>query len=301
MRMNEEFLSRHGLPDKFSDLIDAYYSPLAEWVVQRHEPGQTLFLGIGGAQGTGKSTLATFLQFALESDAGLRVAVMSLDDFYLTKAERKELARRVHPLLETRGVPGTHDMQLLATCIEQLKNPDNRTKIPVPRFDKIMDDRADPDTWPELTGPIDLIILEGWCIGCRPQSDDALVQPINSLERDEDPSGEWRRYVNEQLNESYADLFAQLDALIFLRAPGMGAVYRWRLEQEEKLAANTVDGAAGIMDSEQVARFVQYFERLTRESLVSLPDYADFVLELDDNHDCARSIYQPRSVQSKSR
>ncbi len=301
MRIDQEFLSSHELPDKFRDLIDAYYSPLAEWVIQRHVSGQTLFLGISGAQGTGKSTLAAFLRLALESDGGLRVAVMSLDDFYLTKAERKELARRVHPLLETRGVPGTHDIQMLTTCVENLRNLGAEAGLSMPRFDKASDDRANKETWPAITGPIDVIILEGWCIGCRPQSDDELLQAVNSLERDEDPSGEWRRYVNDQLNESYADLFAQLDALIFLRAPSMGAVYRWRLEQEEKLAANTVDGAAGIMDSEQVARFVQYFERLTRESLVSLPDYADIVLELDDSHDCVRSYYQPRSVQSKSR
>lgn len=298
----KKFISEHRLPDKFRDLIDAHYSSLARWVIQQHQPQKTLFLGINGAQGTGKSTLAAFLQFALESNAGWHVAVLSIDDFYLSKAERKELGKRIHPLLETRGVPGTHDMPMLAACVEKLRNLDSETRLSLPRFDKARDDRADPDTWPVIAGPVDLIILEGWCVGSKPQTDDSLLQPVNTLERDEDPSGAWRRYVNEQLEGGYADLFAQLDALIFLRAPNMGAVHRWRLEQEKKLAVPTHTAAdEGIMDSEQLARFVQYYERLTRENLVSLPDIADVVLELGDNHDCVRSCYQARSVQSKSK
>lgn len=290
----EKFLSRHQLPDKFGDLIAEHYSPLATWVMQLHEPGQTLFVGINGAQGTGKSTLAAFLRLALESNSGWRVAVLSIDDFYLTKAEREELGKRIHPLLETRGVPGTHDMAMLAACVEKLRILDAETSLSLPRFDKARDDRADPGAWPVIVGPVDLIIVEGWCVGGKPQRDDALLQPVNSLERDEDPSGEWRHYVNEQLKGSYADLFAQLDTLIFLRAPDMGAVHRWRLEQEEKMSAATPADAGSIMDSEQVARFVQFFERLTRENLVSLPEIADVVLELDYNHDCRRSYYLNR-------
>ena len=293
-QQQKKFITEHRLPDKFGDLIDDHYSPLARWVVQQHEPGQTLFVGINGAQGTGKSTLAAFLRLALESNAGWRVAVLSIDDFYLTKAEREELGKRIHPLLKTRGVPGTHDMAMLAACVEKLRILDAETSLSLPRFDKARDDRADPGAWPVIAGPVDLIIVEGWCVGSKPQRDDALLQPVNSLERDEDPSGEWRHYVNKQLKGSYADLFAQLDTLIFLSAPDIGAVHRWRLEQEEKLSAATPADAGSIMDSEQVARFVQFFERLTRENLVSLPEIADVVLELNYNHDCRRSYYPNR-------
>ena len=301
-QQRKEFIAEHRLPEQFGDLIDTDYSPLARWLRQQHAPNETLFVGINGAQGTGKSTLAAFLRLALESNAGWHVAVLSIDDFYLSKAERKELGKRIHPLLKTRGVPGTHDMQMLATCVERLRDLDAETRLSLPRFDKARDDRTNADTWPVVTGPVDLIILEGWCVGSKPQTDDSLLQPVNTLERDEDPSGAWRRYVNEQLEGGYADLFAQLDALIFLRAPNMGAVHRWRLEQEKKLAATTHTAAdESIMDSEQLARFVQYYERLTRENLVSLPDIADVVLELGDNHDCVRSCYQTRSIQSKSK
>ncbi len=293
-QQQEKFISKHRLPDKFGDLIAEHYSPLAKWVVQKREPDQTLFVGINGAQGTGKSTLAAFLRLALETNAGWRVAVLSIDDFYLTKAERGKSGERIHPLLATRGVPGTHDMPMLTACVENLRNLGAQASLSLPSFDKARDDRADPGAWPVIDGPVDLIILEGWCVGSKPQPDDALLQPVNSLERDEDPSGEWRRYVNQQLKGSYADLFAQLDTLIFLRAPDMGAVHRWRLEQEEKLSAATPADAGSVMDSEQVARFVQFFERLTRDNLVSLPEIADVVLELNYNHDCKQSYYLNR-------
>ncbi|MCH7509130.1 MAG: hypothetical protein IIB68_04750 [Proteobacteria bacterium] len=291
----KDFISQHRLPEKFGDLIDEHYSPLARWLIQQRAPDETLFAGINGAQGTGKSTLAAFLRLALESNAGWRVAVLSIDDFYLGKAERRELGKRIHPLLETRGVPGTHDMQMLATCVERLRNLAAETRLSLPRFDKARDDRANRDTWPVIAGPVDLIILEGWCVGSKPQPDAALLQPANALERDEDPSGAWRRYVNEQLGGGYADLFAQLDALIFLRAPNMGAVHRWRLKQEEKLAAITPTAAESIMDSERLVRFLQHYERLTSQNLVSLPDTADVILELDHNHGCRRSYYLNRS------
>ena len=113
----ESFISEHRLPDTFLKLIDDHYSPLAEWVVARRQPGKTLFLGINGAQGTGKSTLADYLRLALEIEYDWHVAVLSIDDFYLTKAERTQLAEDVHPLLVTRGVPGTHDIQMLADCL----------------------------------------------------------------------------------------------------------------------------------------------------------------------------------------
>ncbi|MEE8495895.1 MAG: kinase [Xanthomonadales bacterium] len=292
-RQIDAFIAQHRLPDKFRDLIKLHYLPLVSWVLSQRHPGEALFVGINGAQGTGKSTLADFICLALELGANWRVAVLSIDDFYLTRAERKQLGQRIHPLMETRGVPGTHDMQMLANCVEQLKLLESGASLALQRFDKSRDDRANPDIWPLINGPIDLIILEGWCVGSRPQPEDDLAGPINLLEQKQDASGEWRRYVNDQLEGIYADLFAQLDRLIFLQAPNFDAVFHWRLEQEKKLAA-TADNAAGIMNSEQLAHFIQYYERLTRANLATLPGTADVVLALDENHDCVRSCYTTR-------
>jgi D-glycerate 3-kinase len=284
-------MSEHGLPDRFSTLIEKHYSPLAEWLVKKRRSGETLLLGINGAQGSGKSTLADYLKLVLGIEYGWQVAVISIDDFYLTKAERNTLAREIHALLATRGVPGTHDVQLLADCMERLRALEPNNTMDLPRFDKALDDRADPDSWSMIAGPIDLIVLEGWCVGSIPQPDDMLMQAVNSLEEQEDASGDWRRYANMQLKGPYAELFAQLDALVFLQVPNFDAAYQWRLEQEEKLAESTGHHAAGIMSREQLARFMQHYERLTRANLAGLPAIADVILELDDNHDCVRSNY----------
>ena len=263
--------------------------------MQKQTVGNTLLLGINGAQGTGKSTLADFLACSLEQAEGWRVAVLSVDDFYLTRAEREHLGDRVHPLLKTRGVPGTHDLGMLTTCIDALRNLAASEKLPLPRFDKANDDRSCSEQWPVVTGPVDMIILEGWCVGSAPQTDDALVNAINLLEEQEDPSGNWRRFVNDQLAGAYADLFGQLDVLVYLRIPNFSAVHRWRLEQEQKLAAVTQHQAAGIMSEDQIARFIQHYERITKADLASLPGTADVVLELDENHDCVRCDYASAS------
>jgi D-glycerate 3-kinase len=289
----EQFIYRHRLPTHFIGLIRKHYLPLADWLAERREEAP-LLIGISGAQGTGKSTLADFLRLALTEDKDWHVAALSLDDFYLTRAERLKLSKAVHPLLSTRGVPGTHDLKLLSSSIEQLMRLEPDHELALPIFDKAKDDRAPVSAWPIVTGPVDLIILEGWCIGSAPQTPEALLPPVNDLERDMDRTGVWRRYVNQRLDKEYADLFAELDYLFYLQAPDFEAVLRWRLEQEEKLAAISAPDNVGIMDRAQITRFLQYFERLTRANFISLPKKADLVLELDNHHDCIRSIYKTR-------
>ena len=287
----EEFISKHKLPGKYRKFIDDHCSRLVQWLVEKRQSGTTLLLGINGAQGTGKSTLADYLRLALQVSHQWQIAVLSIDDFYLTKAERSQLGQQVHPLLETRGVPGTHDVRMLTDCIAELRHLDATKTLSLPRFDKALDDRADPDSWPAISGPINLIILEGWCVGSMPQPDDALMQAVNSLDKREDATGAWRQYANRQLAGPYAELFAQIDALVFLQAPNFDAVYQWRLEQEEKLVAGFSHDMAEIMSSEQLTLFMQHFERLSRANLATLPAIADVILQLDDNHDCVKSYY----------
>ncbi len=297
-QQNGEFIAEHGLPDRFSDLITKHYAPLVVWVANQQSPGKTLLVGISGAQGTGKTTLADYLRLALEVGFDWQVAVLSIDDFYLTRKERTQLAQNTHPLLATRGVPGTHDLHMLATCIEQLKLLGAGVRLSLPRFDKAHDDRSDRAFWPAVTGPVDLIILEGWCVGSAPEPDDALLSPINVLERDKDHDGSWRHYVNDQLKGSYSRLFTQLDKLVFLQASNFESVYRWRQEQEEKLAVSNPEHSTSIMNTGQLAGFMQYFERLTRANLATLPVIADVVLELDEQHHCVRCKYAEGKYQA---
>lgn len=227
-----------------------------------------IVVGLAGAQGSGKSTMALRLVARL-AERGLRAANLSLDDFYLTRAERVALAEAVHPLLATRGVPGTHDLGLLQRTLDAAIAGE---PIAAPRFDKAADDRRLAHDWLQLEPPFDVVMLEGWCIGARPQANTTLVEPINALERDEDADGRWRRWVNAQLGGPYATLFDRLALRIFLRAPDFSVVERWRAEQEAGLARPGMTAA-------ELRRFVAHYERIARAMIADPP--ADLVIELD--------------------
>lgn len=235
-------------------------------------------LGISGGQGAGKSTLAALLVLAA-THRGRRPVALSLDDFYLTRSERADLARSVHPLLATRGVPGTHDVALACSVIDGIESG---APCSIPIFDKATDDRQ-PQVR-HLTGPTDLLILEGWCVGATPQPQTALVPPVNELERVEDADAIWRRYVNDQLAGCYADLWSRLDRLLFLQVPDIAAVIRWRTQQEQ------AHPEARRMSAAAIERFVAHYERLTRWMMSSVSRRAELVGLLDENHDLADLI-----------
>lgn len=235
-----------------------------------------LVAGICGAQGSGKTTLAEALQRRF-SESGTPTAVLSLDDLYRTKAEREGLAASVHPLLRTRGVPGTHDVALGLATIAALERGE---AIALPRFDKAADDRAPRGEWPLAPAATRLLILEGWCLGARPQDEAALAEPVNALERDEDPHATWRCYANRALAGDYQRLFARIDLLALLAAPGFDSVFGWRRQQEDDLRARSGPDATGVMSDADLRRFIQHYERLTRHVLAEMPERADVVVRL---------------------
>ncbi|WP_130617722.1 kinase [Dyella amyloliquefaciens] len=235
-------------------------------------------LGLSGLQGSGKSTLAREMKAQAEA-RGWPTEVLSLDDFYYSRSEREVLAHQIHPLLRTRGVPGTHEIELLLSVLAALPHASDKLPVSHPRFDKGRDTRMPPSKWPNVTRPPKLVILEGWAIGLRPQTQAALEEPVNTLERDEDPDGVWRHWVNKQLR-AYQPLWRKLDVLIVLQAPNWEIVRKWRSEQEEELLARHAPLA---MDAETMLRFLAHFERLSRHALATLPDLADTTVEYDDN------------------
>jgi D-glycerate 3-kinase len=239
-------------------------------------PQGLLVVGICGAQGSGKSTLVAHLAERLEV-AGRRVATLSLDDLYLTKAERSHLAQRVHPLFATRGVPGTHDVALGLETIAKLERGEAAA---LPRFDKARDDRMPDSDWPRSPQDTQILLLEGWCLGAVPQVD--LSVPINALEAEEDPDAIWRGHANAALAGGYQELFARIDLLVLLAAPGWEVVAQWREQQEAELRAQ---GGPAVMGPAEVARFIQHYERLTRWILEEMPDRADLTVRLGPNRE----------------
>lgn len=280
----EQLIQQEKLPPKFYYLAARYYLPLAEAICNaQRQAGRPWMVGVNGAQGTGKSTLGRFLQLFLQRVHGLRCVAISLDDFYYTREEREQLASNTHPLLVTRGVPGTHDVSLGIAICKQLLVADDSSVTMIPRFNKAVDDRFPPEQWSRHQGKTDVLLFEGWCVGNRPQLPDSLGEPANQLEASEDASGLWRQYVNNSL-QHYQPWFAMIDQLVMLKAPSMGAIYRWRFEQEEKLAAAHQGDQSRIMSREQINRFVQHYERLTTYALEEMPDRADCVFFLDEGH-----------------
>ncbi|NYT39126.1 kinase [Sphingomonas sp. R-74633] len=237
--------------------------PAAQWIAARLRPGsrRPFVLGIAGAQGSGKSTIARALA------ARFGCPVLSLDDLYLDGTTRQHLADTVHPLLRTRGVPGTHDVAAGLAVIEALA----RGPALLPRFDKVRDE---PGAAERVEGPAEMLILEGWCLGARPQPEADLAEPINDLEREHDPDGRWRRWVNAQLAGPYQALWARIDQLVFLEAPCFEIVADWRTQQER--------AAGGPMTDAEIRDFVQHYERLTRHLLRHGREWADATLRLDE-------------------
>jgi len=278
---------------------DEWYVPLAERIAKHHAvAGRTLLIGVNGSQGSGKSTLAALLTQLLAENFGLKAIDLSIDDFYFTRQSRLSLAEKIHPLLATRGVPGTHDVALMNATLEQLSRKNH--EVSIPRFDKSRDDRYPESEWNKVSAPFDIVIVEGWCLGTPAQTDEELLKPVNDLESREDPDGSWRRYVNQQIEGRYQDIYQMMDVWIMLQAPSFECVYRWRLEQEQKLAdkLSQSEQENRVMTATQIQLFIQHYQRLTEHSLQQLPGRVHYLFSLDaDRRIVSSDAPQPSLVE----
>lgn len=280
------------IPEDLSPLVASHYLPLGAWLEQlRTEVGRPLVVGVTGGQGSGKSTVSALLSTVLQHAFGARAVPLSIDDLYLTRTERQQLGRDLHPLLATRGPPGTHDVGLGEQVIEALLQLDADSQMTVPAFDKATDDRLPAGEWPVIRGPVDFVLFEGWCVNATATSPDALEPAINTLEANEDRNQQWRAYVNEALAGPYRSLFDRIDVQIMLNVGSMERVFEWRELQERKLRER-VASASGqmnlrVMDADAVVRFIHHYERITRRLLTEMPDTADIVFAVDERHNPA--------------
>ncbi|MFL1404542.1 hypothetical protein ACJO2E_04240 [Marinobacter sp. M1N3S26] len=298
----EVLMNQHQLPPAYRRTVNDVLEPLALSLYQASRHADTpLVVGVHGAQGTGKSTLTDFLRVLLAYRYKCPTASLSLDDIYCTREQRAKLADEVDPLLMTRGVPGTHDLTLGNSVLDRLLAANAGSRTAMPTFNKALDDREPEENWPLFIGRPEIILVEGWCLGALPEPEAALARPMNALEANEDSGGGWRTYVNDQLRGPYQAFFDRLDLLVMLKAPSMEAVTRWRTEQERKLAERYLsaprvgeDGGrpapeVRIMGDQELERFIMHYERITRHCLDEMPDRADVLLELDEDHNLTRA------------
>lgn len=276
-------LKAHRLGTEFQSTIQNIYIPLALCLKPVVEKKDIFFLGVHGGQGAGKSTLCFFLSWIMNQIFQLKSVGFSIDDLYLSKNHRIRLAEEISPLLKTRGVPGTHDIQTGLEIFRKLRTADEKTETTIPTFNKATDDKNPENQWIKVHGKPRLVIFEGWCVGSRAQSIKDLKTPLNSLELKEDVKGIWRHYVNRQLEENYQQLFQQLDTLIMLKVPGMEKVLEWRILQEKKLQ-EACGKQNQTMSEDQIKSFIMHYERVTLHSLKTLPEIADIVFSIGNNH-----------------
>lgn len=281
------FIVQHKLGPYYAETAQEWFTPLAEIISKhQHSAGKPIIVGINGCQGSGKSTLTAFLVTVLNEIFHQATIGFSIDDFYLSKQQRIRLSKLVNPLLKTRGVPGTHNINFLEATLKSLSAGENTN---LPFFDKAIDDLAPLSQWKSITQPYKIIILEGWCVGIDSQHQEELTNPINDFEAKEDASLEWRQYVNDVLSVDYKRVFSLIDYMVMLKAPSFQQVFKWRCEQEHKLIESLQKGlhkptqTSSTMTDKQIYDFVQYYQRLTEHALETLPSSCNSLFTLDSN------------------
>ncbi|WVQ98469.1 hypothetical protein IAU59_005595 [Kwoniella sp. CBS 9459] len=230
-----------------------------------------LMVGLQGPQGCGKTTLCNALVAYLEQKKGLKAAVLSLDDLYKTHDGLKAIAQQHpdNPLLAGRGPPGTHDVELAVATLQKVHriNESSSASVDLPIFDKSLcggeGDRSSETV--QVTGPIDVFILEGWSMGFNPLSASDLKQayenpkpaspetsdtyftkhPLSSLET-----------LNKYLYELSTAIYGCFTCFIQVEPVSYDYVFAWRLEQEHNMKAK--NGGNGMTD-EQVHKFVERY------------------------------------------
>ncbi|KAJ3405013.1 hypothetical protein HDU80_002021 [Chytriomyces hyalinus] len=232
-------------------------------------PSLPLVVGINGPQGAGKTTLTASLVHSLKEHSLTAVAV-SIDDFYLPHNQLSCLSPN-NPLLQFRGNPGTHDIALAVSVVEALKS--HQQHVLIPRYEKSLHngrgDRLPPDQWTQVTEPVHVILIEGWCLGFTP-----VLDPQEILTR----TSEGRRQLEASLqidppipeytlpdllqvqNEltSFDALHSLLDVFIHISTSNLSNVFEWRQEQEDSMRVRLHDAQAGL-SSQQLIGFISRF------------------------------------------
>ncbi|RVX65769.1 hypothetical protein B0A52_10375 [Exophiala mesophila] len=262
--------------DDKAEHVIPFILPLLDQHRKKHSSSPNpppFFIGLNGVQGAGKSVLVDILKSTLRSEPHrLSTAVFSLDDLYLTHDDQVALARANpdNPLLQHRGQPSTHDVQLGLSVFADLK-ANRPTKIP--QYNKALfsgqGDRVPASEWEQVNSDssnrVQVVLFEGWSVGFRPLEDEDLekkhaeaVTACRNATTDTPYLGRLGhntlqsvKTINEAL-KSYDQLTSQLDAFVHIDAADPQYVYQWRLQQEAGLRAAKGSG----MTDDEVKHFV---------------------------------------------
>ena len=288
--LSKEKIFSQSTAEKIKSLKN-YYIPMSFWIENKYkEKGKTLFLGFSGGQGAGKTTVTKILQIILKKFFKREICVSSIDDFYKTLEDRNKMSFKIHPLLKTRGVPGTHDTILIKNFFYFIKKKKFK-QFKSPRFDKSTDDRFHKKYWHTIKKKPEIVIFEGWCVGAQHQPKSLISKPINALEKYEDEDLTWRKYVNEKIKKEYKKIFLMIDNFIFMKVPDFKLVFKWRLLQEKKLGKKS-NSNKKIMSNNEIKRFIMFYQRITLQMIKDLSKSASIVLLLKKNHEIKKILFK---------
>ena len=290
-----KFLNKEKIFDKSKAVkiknLKKTYIPMSFWIENKYKKkGRTLFLGFSGGQGSGKTTTAGILKIILKKFFKREIHVSSIDDFYKTLDDRNKMSNKIHPLFKIRGVPGTHDINLVKNFFNFIKKKKFK-KIKLPKFEKATDDRLKKKYWFYIKKKPEIVILEGWCVGAKPQLNSLIKKPINILEKYKDKDLTWRKYVNEKLKKEYRKLFEMIDHFIFIKIPSFDMVLKWRFIQENKLRKVSYLKKK-IMSYNEIKRFIMFYERITLQMIKDLSKSASVVMLLKKNHEIKKILFK---------
>ena len=271
--------------------LKSFYIPLSLWIENKYKKkGKTLFLGFSGGQGSGKTTITGILTIILKKYFQRKVLKISIDDFYKTLKERAKMAKEIHPLFKTRGVPGTHDIDLIIKLFNNIEKK-NFERFKLPKFAKNLDDRLQKKFWYNIKKRPEIVIIEGWCVGAKPQSNKLIKKPVNILEKNEDKNLKWRKNVNKNLKKKYKKVFQMIDQFIFIKVPNFDMVFKWRILQEKKLKKKSHLNQK-VMSYKEIKRFIMFYERITLQMLKDLSKSASVVMLLKKNHEIKKVLFK---------
>ena len=286
--------SQETTKEKFKNkekIIKSFLIPISFWIAKKAEKKRSYIVGLSGGHGSGKTTISSIISIILRKYFKLNVFTISIDDFYKKRNERFLLSKKIHPSLMSRGVPGTHDINMMLDFFKRIKRKEFRS-LKLPKFNKAIDDRYNKKMWYSIKKRPDIIIFEGWCVGAKAEKNNTLKQPINSFEKLRDKKLIWRRYVNKQLQSKYKQLYDQLNCLLYLKSNNFSLLRKWRIKQETKLRLkNKRSNRNKIMSNKEVINFMQTYQRVTQNMLKTVPKNASIILNLNTNHQIKSVIY----------
>ena len=232
---------------------------------------------ISGSQGCGKTTLLKLIKNNFKNFYNIDPLCISLDDYYLTKKQRNDLSKRIHPLLETRGVPGTHATEKITKTIQLFDK--KKYPIKIPKFDKLNDDRLPFSQI--ITSKKNMIFLEGWCCGCPPLSNSFLQKNLNNIEKT-DSEYIWRKYYNKKQKKEYRLIFKHFEYLIYFKIPSFDCVLKWRIKQEKRLKLNKKKNI-NYMNKIEIKDFISYYEKITKWMMKNTLSKSDLTIKINKN------------------